>query len=313
MVRLAKKTPLLAVLVCWASSCYSDSIAPYNGVTGNAAAGGHTWSMGNVLPDAAGLDINAVIYRYTIQKNVEDQTKVHVQNENANGTGYIFRETDDWLPGSLGGTQINKAVPVIPGIPREAWGNGSIEVEGNGSVSDATVLYNYRVNPCYDPQFDPNCPGYKAPTIEIPTVDLTTLYDATSDENVNLDNTVDMDLIGSDEEKDENTEEDEKELAEKEEKEKEKKDMRLEQALGAAGNSALFAEALAQSQMLAAVNAATNINSYYATSIPGGTYKDSVALEDKQLPNSKRGLRNGLAQQLLHNKMVDMQYNRENK
>ena len=289
-------------------------------MTGNAAANGNTWSMGNVLPDATGLDINAVIYRYTIQKNVDDSTKVHVQNENATGTGYIFRETDEWLPGSLGGTEINKAVPVIPGIPREAWGNGSIEVEGNGSVSDATVLYNYRVNPCFDPQFDPNCPGYKAPTIEIPTVDLTTLYDATSDENVNLDNTVNLDLIESDEE---NKEEElsEEELAEKEnkeeelkeEKEKDKKDMRLEQALGAAGNSALFAEALAQSQILAAVNAATNMNSYYATSIPGGTYKDSVALVDKQLPNSKRGLRNGLAQQLLHNKMVDMQYNRENK
>lgn len=277
-------------------------------MTGNAAAGGNTWGMGNVLPDVPGLDINAVIYRYTIQKNVEDSTKVHVQNENALGTGYIFRETDEWKPGSLGGTSINKAVPVIPGIPREAWGRGSIDVEGDGSVTDATVLYNYRVNPCYNPQYDPNCPGYQAPTIEIPTIDLTTLYDVTADTNVNLDNTVDLDLIESEEELEEK-ELDEKELAEQEEKEKDRKEIRLEQALSVVGNNALFTTATVQSQILAAANAATNINSYYATTIPGGSYKESVVLVDKQLPNSKRGLRNGLAQQLLHNQMVDAQYN----
>jgi hypothetical protein len=50
------------------------------------------------------------------------------------------------------------------------------------------------------------------------------------------------------------------------------------------------------------------MNSYYSASIPGGTYKESVVLVDKKLPENKRGLRNGLAQQILHEKMVDMQY-----
>jgi hypothetical protein len=31
-------------------------------------------------------------------------------------------------------------------------------------------------------------------------------------------------------------------------------------------------------------------------------------LQDKQIPENKNGLRNGLAQQLLHEQMVDMQY-----
>ena len=118
---MLKKKLLLAWVVLLPSYSYSDSITPYYGYTGNAAAGGNTWSMGTVLPDPPGLDINGVIYNYTINKDVDDSVKVHVQNENALGTGYIFRETDQWNPGSLGGTQINKAVPVIPGIPREAF------------------------------------------------------------------------------------------------------------------------------------------------------------------------------------------------
>ena len=287
------------------SYSYSESIAPYFGSTGNAITDQSLrWSMGNVLPDPPGLDINGVIYSYTINKDVDDQVDVHVQNENALGTGYIFRETDRWMPGSLSGTGINKVVPVVPGIPRAAWGEGSIEVEGEGSVSDPTVRYTYRVDPCFDPQFDPNCPGYKTPVPDIPTIDLSSLYDVTNDENVNLNRETEL-TEESDE--DEKTEE---ELAEEEEEEEKDREQRLEDALAEAGRSEMFAQALAQSQILASVNAATNMNSYYSTNIPGGTYKENVVLVDKDLPNSKRGLRNGLAQQLLHEKMIDMQYNR---
>jgi hypothetical protein len=34
-------------------------------------------------------------------------------------------------------------------------------------------------------------------------------------------------------------------------------------------------------------------------------------LQDAQLPDSKSGLRNGFAQQLLHQQMVEMQYKNE--
>ena len=262
--------------------------------------------MGSILPTPPGLDINGVIYRYTINKDVNDSVDVHVQNKRANGTGYQFRETDSWLPGSLGGTQINKVVPVVPSN-RELWGDGSIQVDGNGSVSDAHVVYSYTVDPCFDPQFDPNCPGYKIPVPDIPEIDLTSLYDVNNDENVDLNRSVDLDSLENDEDEDRKTEE---ELAEEEEQEKEERAMRLEKALAEADNSAMFAQALAQSQILASVNAATNMNNYYAVNIQGGVYKESVVLVDKELPNSKRGLRNGLAQQLLHEQMIDMQYNR---
>jgi len=258
--------------------------------------------MDSVFPEPPGLDVQNVIYNYTIHKATEDQVDVHVQNENALGTGYIFRETDSWMPGSLDGTEINKVVPIIPNIPKAAWGDGSIEVDGNGSVSNANVVYTYRVDPCYDPQFDPNCPGYKPYIPDIPEFDLSTMYDATTDAQIS-------------EFEDQANYEDEEELSDeekKEQEEEEKKDSkeRLEKALAAADNSAMFAQSLAQAQMLETLNMATNMNTYYSAKIPGGSYQETVSLVDKQLPDSRKGLRNGLAQQLLHEKMIDMQYNR---
>lgn len=290
--------PLVGLAFSLPSYSYSDT-TPYYGTTGNAASGGDTWSMDNVLPSPPGLDINGVIYNYTIQKNVDDSVNVHVQNENANGTGYVFRETDEWQPGSLGGTEIRKVVPVIPNIPRQAWGDGSIEVEGPGSVEDPTVVYSYKVDPCYDPQFNPSCPGYEPVIPDIPEVDVTSLYNALDDESVQIAMTeTDNDIY------------EEEEQAEVEEESEEKEEMRLEAALAAVDNSEMFANAFAQAQILASINNAIQMNNYYAANIPGGVYKETQVLVDRKIDDNKQGLRNGLAQQLLHEEMVGMQYNK---
>jgi hypothetical protein len=54
---------------------------------------------------------------------------VHVGNKNANGSGYIFRETDDWsgMPSNTIVKSFN-----LSNIPATNWGTGSIEVEGEG-------------------------------------------------------------------------------------------------------------------------------------------------------------------------------------
>ena len=259
--------------------------------------------MPNVLPDPPGLDIDTVIYNYTIRKETDEQVDVYVGNENADGTGYIFREHDQWKPGSLDGTQINKVVGV-GGIHRDQWGDGFIDVEGNGSVEDPNLIYTYRVDPCYDPQFDPNCPGYKIPVPDIPEVELTELYDANATGDANQEEWDPNDPRRYDEEEGMSDEEKEKQEAEEEKDSKE----RLEKALSAADNSAMFAQALAQGQLLQSINQATNMDSYYAQSIDGGTYRDSIQLTDTQLPDSRQGLRNNLAQQKLHQQMVDEQY-----
>ena len=298
---MLKKLLLPLVLAFLPSYSYSESIAPYYGYTGNAITDqALSWAMTNVLPsDTPGLDIQNVIYSYRIQKETGEWVTVYVQNENANGEGYVFRERDDWAPGSLAGTQINKAVPVGD-LPRELWGPGSIEVVGNGSVSDASVVYTYKVSPCYDPQFDPNCPGYKQPVPTIIEVDLADLYDVTTDENVELNAKQETQEMLDQAEADRLQEE---EAAEEEKRRK----YRLEKAMSIRDTDELFAESTRISQMNTLAQARLT-NQYLGLSIPGGQYNEQTVLVDTQLPDAKSGLRNGLAQQLLHQQMIEMQY-----
>jgi len=295
------KLLLLVGLVSLPSYSYSESIVPYYGTTGNAITDQSLmWSMPDVLPDPAGLDIQNVIYSYRIEKETEDTTTVYVQNENIDGVGYIFRERDDWLPGSLTGTQINKAVPVGD-IPRVLWGAGSIEVEGIGSVYEASVMYTYKVTPCFDAQFDPNCPGYKILIPDIYEFDLDSIYDAMKDENIDLDRSVIL------KENEEVLDENEKKKKEKEEELKRK--YRLAKAMSISDTAALFAETQMIDAMNQLANRAITTQGYYSASLAGGYYNDAVVLQDTQLPDNKSGLRNGFAQQLLHQQMVDSQYN----
>lgn len=296
---MLKRLLLLLALGFLPSYSYSESIAPYFGYTGNAITDQSlAWSMPNVLPDPLGLDIQNVIYNYKIQKETGDLVTVHVQNENANGTGYIFRETDVWQPGSTAGTGISKVIPV-GNLPRELWGPGSIDVVGSGSVYDANVLYTYRVTPCYDPQFDPNCPGYAVQIPNIPQVDYD-FYDVFDDENVDMERnkTIEQDEINKEEARKD----------EEEEEEERKRKYRLEKLMSALQAAQLASENSVIKQMN---NAAQNeINRLYVSrQIPGKEYKDVLIIADSKLPDSTRGLRNGLAQQLLHNQMVEMQYN----
>lgn len=296
---MIKKLLPMVVLVFYPSYSYCDSVNPYYGVTGNAAAGGHSWSMDNIFPEPPGLDVNTIIYSYTPKKDPLSDMKVHVQNENASGSGYIFRETDDWS-GQPGDVEIRKVVPVIPNIPKAAWGKGSIEVEGSGTVEDATVLYSYKIDPCFNSQHDPSCPGYKVPVPDIPEIDLDSLYDATQDEFVNLSSDEKLLLEENKETVDEELEEDE------EEEEKRKREYRL-QMLADTNAAELFAQNQRIEQMNQIAQAQID-TSYLTVSIPGGVYNDTLSLEDTILNDNRQGLRNGLAQQLLHEKMVSMQY-----
>lgn len=282
---------------------YCDSIVPYYGYTGNAITDQSLqWSMQNTLPeDIPGLDIQNVLYSYRIKKETGEWVTVYVQNEYAEGMGegYVFRERDDWKAGSLSGTEISKAVPV-GNIPRILWGNGSIETVGNGEVEDASVVYTYRVTPCFDPQFDPNCPDYKIPVPDIPEYGLDYVYNVFNDESVDLDRntTIDKD--------DENLEENENEKEEAEEERLRK--YRLEKAMSISDTAALFA----QNEMIKVMNAVSQAavnDKYKSLDISGGNYRDTIVLKDNDMSDNQKVLRNGLAQQLLHKQMVEMQYN----
>ena len=116
--------------------------------------------MQNILPQQAGLTISHIVYEYGVIKETQDAMLVHVQNEDAINGGYIFRSTDDWTGQP---SNVVKKIKPASQLPIEYWGPGSIEVEGKGEVVDPSVKYNWRYVPCFDPQSDPECPGYRIP------------------------------------------------------------------------------------------------------------------------------------------------------
>jgi hypothetical protein len=288
MKTLKQKQGLVLLLALWPSYSSCD---PYSyGTTGNAASTALSWSMSSVLPDIPGIDINGLLYKYTTVKDPDADMKVHIGNKNVDADGYIFRKTDNWS--GVPGNTIVRSFP-LSNIPASQWGAGSIDVEGEGSVKDAMVIYNYRIDECYDEQSNPACPGYVKPVPVIPVVEL---YDV-------LDDDAAMSAIEADEFQ---YDEDGNLILSEEEEEEE---TRIEMGLTASANALTLFKTQGQDDIILAINQQTNIAMYYNASINGGVYADAPGLADSEIADNKKALRNNLAQQLLHEKMVDMQYN----
>ena len=236
-----------------------------------------------------GMDINGVIYRYTAVKNQADAYIVSIQNEAADGNGFIFRSTDDWTGKS--GTTLTRYVPV-PYSPVGNWGAGSIDEVGIGSIEDPQVVYTFRLDPCYNPQNDPSCPNYVPPLPELPVIEV---YDAMSDQYVQMaTEPTDLSLL-------------ERDTDEKKDSEGDDEGERLEVALSAAENALTIGVGVSQAQLLQAMNTATNLNAYYASNIQGGVYKETTVLSDNNIPDNRRAFRS-MGQQVLHDEMVNQQW-----
>ena len=270
---------------------YSYSNPIIYGSSGNAAQNGLNWAMAQVLPNASGLSVNGVIYQYTVIKNTEDDMIVYVQNENAQGNGYIFRESDDWS--GLPSETINKLVSVN-NIPIGFWGDGSIVIEGEGSVENPNVVYTYKIDPCYDPQADPSCPNY-IPPMNPPEPEIIDIYDALNDQAVV-----------------QATEETDPELYDRDNKRQrtieESAESGLQDALAATENALTLAMTQTQEAIIQSMSRVELLNPYYRAQIAGGVYRDRLQLPQTDIPDNKAGLRNNLAQQVLHEKMVKSQY-----
>ena len=278
------------MLVC---SSYSLSEEAVYGSTANAAQDTLNWVMRNVLPQQAGLAVNGVVYRYTTVKETEDAMVVSVQNENALGTGYIFRETDDWT--GLPSNTISKVVP-INNIDISYWGDGSIDWTGNGQVIDQSVIYTYFYEPCSDPQSNPSCDGYVDPYSVV--------------EDVMVSNKTEEKMIQEELDRKTQLEAQEAEEEERERKEivtrkKKREEEALEVLLGFVNTSLLSQEQIMKHELLKATNYLPQI---YFVDVRGGAYDDVPMLVDKKLPDNKKGLRVGLAAELRHREMVDLQY-----
>ena len=262
------------------------------GYSGNAAFYGNTWQMTTPIlgiTTEEGMDISGVIYNYKAVKEVEDDFTVTIQNEDVDG-GYVFQETDDWS--GKHGMRIQKLIPMNY-TPIEQFGKGSIETTGTGSVEDASVLYIYRFDGCRNPQNNENCPGYVEPMPVIPKIEI---YDALDDDSV----------IDATEETDSDLYDKEEEESEQDEKEEEDED-RLELAMAASENALTIANTVSQSVLLQTINNATNVKSYYAATVPGGVYRESISLNGGEVVDNRRALQS-LAQDNLMNQMIEEQY-----
>ena len=128
--------------------------------------------MTGILPDGADgsiphikVDIHGLTYRYTMVKDPNTGATVYVRNKDLDGNGYVFEERDEWTAGNPGGT-IQKYVR-FPYTSASRFGDGSIDVEGDGQVIDPNVTYNYRLEVddrlmmcSATPLADPACPGF---------------------------------------------------------------------------------------------------------------------------------------------------------
>ena len=280
--------PALWVL-CYSYS-YSDTLS---GRTNNAAINGLSWDMNTVLPPQAGLVVNGMFYQYTIDKETAAIAQVHIQNKLSFDDSYLIKNTDDWS--GLPGNTITKLLN-FDAIPKELWGNGEIIVEGEASISNPTVAYNYKYDTCYIVLSDPSCPGY-AEALYKWLLDNGLLTGEIDINDPYYDQYVKLLLQQPVEETvDAETEEDE-----------ETDDNRLETRLTSGTAVAKIANTTEQQAMLASLQAVVpNFEAYY-TSIPGGSYEETVLLEDTKIYDNTRALRN-LAQQSLHEDLVQLQY-----
>jgi len=252
--------------------------------------------MQNVLPSITGLTVDGVIYQYSATKNAQDPMTVTIQNRNALGAGYVFRNQDDWT--GLRGNTITKVVPV-DNIPGNRWGDGEISIEGKGSVSDTTVFYKYRYDTCVNPLSSPSCPGYAEAMLkslmlkDVEVIDpLTEEMKRNATENRAVCLPYQIFCISSDNKQEVNSI-------------KSKDDARRK-------TDSKSILSLEDTPIYTNFEMLNNIPGFqlYSVSIPGGVYKETLSYPDKILPDNRRARSLGLAQERLHETMVNSQYDR---
>lgn len=291
----------VVVLLASSSYCYSDTTY---GVTNNAASAGLNWNMGTVLPDSTPayitVQINGLAYRYTMTKDPNSDALVHVRNEDAIDGGYVFENTDDWNQ-KHGGT-IQKFFR-FPYTDSTRWGKGEVVVDGDGTVSNVAVTYNYKMDVddelmkcATTPLADPTCRGYA---------------EALANYLKNLDTDPDIDDPFYDEwvqaslEQEVEIKEEEPEVEEEDEREED-----LETQMGGENSIDAMVDAGQQDMILAELAKVPTIEPYYQVEIKGGEYRDTLVLQDAEINDNRRALRN-LANDTNHRKMVRSQYDRE--
>lgn len=257
-----------------------------------------TWGMGGVLPDYSqpwvSLQVMGLAYRYTMEKDPDTGVTVWVRNEDAIDGGYVFEERDDW--NAEGGT-IQKYFRFAYSDAAR-WGDGSIDVEGPGTVRDPVVTYNYKMDVDEElmkctitPLSDPACPGFAQAL-----ADLLKSIDEMMPGDPFYDEWVQAQL--------------DQEAEEQEEQEVEEPEERLanfEKQMG--GENTIEELSTNQDARIVELAQVPKIEPYYIMQIDGGVYEETVILDGGTIQDNRRALRN-LASDKTHRTMVRSQYDR---
>ena len=268
------------------------SFSPYSHseiVYGTSSTTGLNWVMTNILPAYTGLEVNGLVYQYTTVKNAEDDMIVYVQNRNAQDDGYIFTFADNWS--GLPGNTIRRKF-VLPNIPADFWGDGSITWTGEGEVVDANVIYSYKYDTCFDPQSDPSCPGFEE-EVEVPEIPF---VDPLNDEFI-------MQQMQQQAKIDQEQEEEDRRRRQREST----IESAIEKVLGDGTNPKLADEALQAAKLAELYKVLPTI---YYNPLDGGEYLETIKLNGGEIQDNLQGRRANFAQQLLHEKMINLQYER---
>jgi len=255
--------------------------------------------MTNVLPPETGLKVQGVYHQYTINKDINSNATVSIINKHANGNGNIYELNDNW-DNIAGNTKIGFEL-VTPSLGT-SWGDGSIGVDGEATLSDVTIAYNYMFDPCFIPLSDPSCPDFK-----------NALYQYLLDNNlINNEPTIDDPYYNEwvKFQLEQKVKEEKKEELKAKIKEEEAKEERsLETALSVAGAAEKIADPMKQLSMMQQMAAVGKLEMYYGATMDGGTYTDTAELKDGIITDNYRALRS-LAQDKSHRVMVRLQYDK---
>lgn len=255
--------------------------------------------MQNILPPDTGLKIQGVYHRYTINKDPNSDATVSIINKNTNGKGNIYELNDNW-DNIAGNTKIGFDL-VTPSLG-SSWGEGSIGVDGEATLSDVTIAYNYSFDPCFVPLSDPSCPDFK-----------NALYQYLLDNNL-INNEPEItdpyynEWVKFQLEQKAEAQELKEAKAEKEEEE-EKEKISMEMALSVAGAAEKIADPMQQLNMMKQMASVGKLDIYYSSAMDGGTYEDTVQLRDGIIIDNYKALKN-LSQDRAHRTMVRSQYNK---
>ena len=253
--------------------------------------------MIDVLPPEAGLEIQGIFHQYTINKQTNANAKVLIENRYKNSNENVYERTDNWdqLPS-------NTKIGFDRITPSQAnlWGRGSIRVEGDATLSDVTIAYNYRYDPCYIPS-DPTCENFYE-----------WFYKFLSDNNL-LNETPDPSNKYYDEWL--KLQEDQKpielvkeEVIEKEPEETEEKEFKIEQALAVVKNMKAIADPQKQLEIIKQFMQVGRLDNYTSKEFKDSIiFKEKHVLKDNVMHDNYRAF-NSFAVDKKHDQIIRSQY-----